>query len=204
VTDAPSAGPAESHGPVRLDLSGPNEINRWRPLFQWLLAIPHFLILWVLGVLASVCLFVAFFTVLFTKAIPDQLFGLIVMTYRYSWRVTSYALWMREEYPPFDFTATPEDNGMDPPTVVEIQYPSELMRFGPLFKWFLAIPHFVVIWFLGIGAIFVGIWAFFAVLFTGRYPAGARDYLVGLQRWMLRVQAYAAFLRDEYPPFSMN
>jgi hypothetical protein len=193
-----------STDPVRLEFTGPYEINRWRPLFHWLIAIPHFIVLWVLGVLASVCLFVAFFTVLFTKAIPDQLFGLVVMTYRYSWRVSSYVLWMREEYPPFDFTATAEDNGMDPPTVVEIQYPNELMRFGPLYKWFLAIPHFVVIWFLGIGAIFVGIWAFFAVLFTGRYPPGARDYLVGLQRWTLRVQAYAGFLRDEYPPFSLD
>ena len=204
MTDLSETDQSGPTSPVSLDFRGPREINRWRPLFHWLLVIPHLLVLWVLGVLASVCMFVALLTVLFTKSIPDQLFGLIVMIYRYSWRVTSYALWMREDYPPFDFTATPDDNGMDPHTVLEIQYPEELNRFGPLYKWFLALPHFVVIWFVAIGAVFVAIWAFFAVLFTGLYPAGARDYLVGLQRWTLRVQAYAGFLRDEYPPFSME
>jgi hypothetical protein len=204
MTDSSRGGSKEPRSPVRLNFVGGYEINRWRPLFQWLIAIPHFLVLWVLGVLASVCLFVSFFTVIFTKTIPEQLFGIIVMTYRYSWRVTSYVLWMREEYPPFDFTAPPADNRMDPATLLEIDHPGELMRWGPLYKWFLAIPHLVVVWLLGIGAIFVAIWAFFAVLFTGRYPPGARDYLVGLQRWTLRVQAYAGFLRDEYPPFSLE
>jgi hypothetical protein len=204
VTDISQVGEGTPRAPVHLAFVGPLEVNRWRPLFHWLIAIPHYLVLWVLGILAGVCLFVAFFTVLFTRAIPDPLFGLIVMTYRYSWRVTSYTLWMREEYPPFDFTATASDNGMDPPTQLDVQYPDELERWAPLYKWLLAIPHFVVLWFLGIGAIFVVIWAFFAVLFTGAYPQGARDYLVGLQRWMLRVQAYAGFLRDEYPPFSMD
>jgi len=201
VVQPGSEGP---HSPVRVDFVGTYEINRWRPLLQWLIAIPHFLILWVLGVVAGVCLFVAFFTVLFTKTIPEQLFGIIVMTYRYSWRVSTYALWMREEYPPFDFTTAPADNRMDPPTLLEVDDPGELMRWGPLYKWFLAIPHFVIIWFLGIGAFFAIVWAFFVVLFTGKYPAGVRNYVVGLQRWTMRVQAYAGFLRDEYPPFSFD
>jgi hypothetical protein len=204
MTDMSQGGSEESRSLVRLNFVGGYEINRWRPLFQWLIAIPHFIVLWALGVISSICLFVAFFTVLFTKTIPEQIFGLIVMTYRYSWRVTSYVMWMREEYPPFDFTATPADNRMDPATLLEIDHPDELMRWGPLYKWFLAIPHLVVVWLLGIGAIFVAIWAFFAVLFTGSYPPSARDYLVGLQRWTLRVQAYAGFLRDEYPPFSLE
>jgi hypothetical protein len=204
VTDISQTGEGTPRAPVHLDFVGPLEVNRWRPLFHWLIAIPHYFVLWLLGIVTGVCLFVAFFTVLFTKAIPEQLFGLVVMTYRYSWRVTSYTLWMREEYPPFDFTATATDNGMDAPTQLEVRYPQELQRWAPLYKWFLAIPHYVVIWFLAIGAIFVVFWAFFAVLFTGAYPQGARDYLVGLQRWTLRVQAYVGFLRDEYPPFSME
>lgn len=195
---------AESSYPVRLEFIGGHEVNRWRPLFHWLLAIPHFVVLWILGFVASVCLFVAFFTVLFTRAIPDSIFGVVVMIYRYSWRVTSYVLWMREDYPPFDFTSTANDNEMDPPTRLQIEYPAQLARFAPLYKWLLALPHFFVLWLLALGAIFIGIWAFFAVLFTGRYPAGARDYLVGVQRWTLRVQAYAGFLRDEYPPFSLD
>jgi hypothetical protein len=190
--------------PVRLDFSGPLEVSRWRPLINWIIAIPHFLVLWVLGVLAGVCLFVSFFTVLFTKQIPPQLFDIIVMTMRYSWRVASYALWMREDYPPFDFTPGTTDNRMDPHTVLEIDRPDELTRWGPLYKWLLAFPHYIALWFLAIGAFFALFWAFFVVLFTGSYPQGVRNYVVGVQRWTLRVQAYAGFLRDEYPAFSMD
>lgn len=70
-------------------------------------------------------------------------------------------------------------------------------------KRLLAIPHYFVLLFLYLGAFFVGVGAFFAVLFTGRYPEGMRSYLIGVNRWSLRVLAYAGFLRDEYSPFSL-
>jgi hypothetical protein len=190
--------------PVRLEFTGPYEVNRWRPLLHWILAFPHYLVVWVLAILAGVCLFISFFAILFTRTIPPQLFDLLVMVLRYTWRVQTYVLWMREDYPPFDFTAGGADNGLDPPTRLEIDRQEELARFGPIYKWFLAIPHFIVLWILGIGAFFAALAAFFAVLFTGRYPEGIRNYLIGFQRWTLRVQAYAGFLRDEYPPFSLD
>ncbi len=90
------------------------------------------------------------------------------------------------------------------PAQMEITYPPELNRWLPLVKWLLVIPHYIVLAFLGIGAFFVIVFAFFAVLFTGRFPRGAFDYLVGVQRWAYRVSAYHLFMTDAYPPFSLE
>jgi hypothetical protein len=141
--------------------------------------------------------------VLFTKKIPDSIFNLIVMTRRYTWRTATYALWMRESYPPFDFTMTAQDDGLDP-AWLSVDYPAELNRWAPLYKWFLAIPHYIVLLFLALGAVFVLIVSFFAVLFTGKWPEGLRGYIIGVQRWSIRVSSYAGLLRDEYPPFSLE
>src|SRR5215207_10200535 len=91
----------------------------------------------------------------------------------------------------------------DYPARLEVSYPEELNRWLPLVKWLLVIPHFLALFFVGIGAFFVGIFAFFAVLFTGRYPRGAFDYLVGTLRWAYRVVAYFHLMVDAYPPFSL-
>jgi Domain of unknown function (DUF4389) len=91
----------------------------------------------------------------------------------------------------------------DYPVRLEISYPAELNRFLPLIKWLLVIPHFIVLFFIAIGAIFVGIFAFFAVLFTARFPRGAFEYLAGTFRWAYRVVAYFHLMTDAYPPFSM-
>ena len=91
---------------------------------------------------------------------------------------------------------------------LEIDYPDveqDLNRWLPLVKWFLAIPHYIVLAFLAIGAVFAIIIAWFAILFTGRYPRGLFDYVVGVGRWGLRVQAYVSLLvTDRYPPFSLK
>lgn len=189
--------------PARLDLEGPLEIENWRPLVHWLLAIPHFFVAWALKIVRQVLQFIALFTVLFTKKIPRELFDSIVMTLRYGWRVDTYALWMRESYPRFDLTPGTEDPGNDPASL-SVDYPEELNRWLPLVKWLLAIPHYFVLMFLYLGAVFVALGAFFAVLFTGKYPEGMRTYLIGVNRWNLRVVAYAGLLRDEYPPFSLE
>jgi hypothetical protein len=89
------------------------------------------------------------------------------------------------------------------PASVEIAYPSELNRWLPLIKWLLVIPHLVALFFIGIGAFFVLVYGFFAVLFTGRWPRGAFDYLVGTLRWALRVIVYFHLMTDAYPPFSL-
>ena len=90
------------------------------------------------------------------------------------------------------------------PAGFEIAYPPELNRWLPLVKWFLAIPHYIALFFLGIAAFFVHVFAFFAVLFTGHYPRGAFDFVIGVLRWGFRVAAYVQLMTDAYPPFSLE
>jgi ABC-type uncharacterized transport system YnjBCD permease subunit len=190
--------------PTQVDFRGTLQIARWRPLVQWFLAIPHLVIAYGLTIVRAVLTVVAFFTVLFTRRIPRPLFDAIAMTFRYEWRATSYALFLREEYPPFDFEPAAADDGVDPHTVVTFIYPTQMSRWQPLVKWLLALPHYFVLLALGIGAIAVALAGFFAVLITGEYPQGLRDFLVAAYRYSVRVQAYVGLLTDEYPPFSLQ
>ena len=91
----------------------------------------------------------------------------------------------------------------DHPARFEVSYPSELNRWLPLIKWLLVIPHFVALFFVAIGAFFVVIYGFFAVLFSGQWPRGAFEYVVGTFRWTYRVAAYFHLMVDAYPPFSL-
>lgn len=190
--------------PTQLELHGPLQIARWRPLVQWLLAIPQLLVAYALSMLRGVLTLIAFFTVLFTRRIPRPLFDAIAMTFRYEWRAASYALFLREGYPPFDFQSTAADDGADPHTLVTFTYPEQMSRWQPLVKWLLAIPHYIVLFALSIAAILVVIGGFFAVLITGEYPRRLRDFLVSVYRYNVRVQAYAGLLTDQYPPFTLK
>ena len=131
--------------PARVEFHADRHIDRWRPLVQWLLAVPHLLIARALSTLRSVLTLISFFTVLFTEQIPRPLFDMIAMTYRYEWRAMSYALFLHEDYPPFDFQPAADDDGVEPHTSLSITYPERLGRWKPLYKWFLAIPHYVVL-----------------------------------------------------------
>ena len=102
--------------------------------------------------------------------------------------------------------AVPDPSGPPSPVYpagLEISYPSELNRWLPLIKWLLVIPHFIALFFVAIGAAFVALFGFFAVLFTGQWPRGAFDFLVGTFRWAYRVAAYFHLMVDAYPPFSL-
>ena len=127
------------------------------------------------------------------------------MILRYQWRATSYLAFMREPYPPFDFTATATaaDPGPDPARF-SVAYPERLSRLLIFVKWLLIIPHVFALFFVGIAAFFVAIASFFAVLFTGRWPEGMRTFLIGTFRWSTRVTAYAYLMTDVYPPFSLE
>jgi len=190
--------------PLQLEFHADRRITRWRPLVQWLLAIPHLMVAWALRFLRQALTVISFFTVLFAQRIPRPVFDAIVMTYRYEWRAMSYAFFMHEDYPPFDFDLTSDDDGAEPHTSLQLTYPEHLERWKPLYKWFLAIPQYVVVVALAIAAT-LGVFAgFFAVLVTGQYPEGIRDFLVNAYRYALRVEAYVGFLTDRYPPFSLN
>ncbi len=118
---------------------------------------------------------------------------------RFGTRVGAYMALLTDQYP-----STVEEQSVH----LEIDYPdveNDLNRWLPLVKWLAAIPHYIVLAFLGVGAVFAVIFAWFAILFTGQYPKGIFDYVVGVARWALRVQAYAFLMvTDEYPPFRLG
>jgi len=188
---------------LQLELNAPLEVANWRPLVHWLLVIPFAIVTGFLGIGLYFVSIVAFFTVVFTKRIPDGMFGFMAMVLRFTWRSSSYQFFMRESYPSWEFTSTAVDPG-DDPAILSIPDPGDMSRLLPFVKWLLVIPHFVVLVFLGIGVYFVMIFAFFVVLFTGHWPKGGRDYVIGFQRWAIRVYAYMLFMTDDYPPFSLD
>jgi len=185
--------------PLRFDIEYPEQLSRWLIFVKWLLAIPHFLILYALSAVANVITFIAFFAILFTGRYPRGLFDFVVNIYRWQENVFAYYGLFRDEYPPFSWEAGKY------PVTFEVDYPESLSRWLIFVKWLLAIPHIIVLFFLYIVALVVWVIVWFAILFTGRFPRGLFDFLVGVSRWGLRVNAYAFLLmRDDYPPFSLR
>jgi hypothetical protein len=137
--------------------------------------------------------------ILFTKTYPKWWFDFVKELTRFETRVGAYAGLMTDVYP-----SVVEEQAVH----LDIDYPDvekDLNRWMPIFKWFLAIPHYIVLAFLSIGAFFAMIFAWFAIMFTGTYPRGLFDYNVGVSRWWLRVAAYTTLLvTDQYPPFSLQ
>jgi hypothetical protein len=136
--------------------------------------------------------------ILFRQKYPRWWFDWNVNVLAFANRVGAYLFMLTDVYP-----ATDDDQVVH----LVVPYPdakNELNRWLPLVKWFLAIPHFIILFFLWIGLIVCAIIAWFAILFTGRYPRGLFDYIVGVGRWGNRVTAYALILTtDEYPPFRL-
>jgi len=147
-----------------------------------------------IGIGAAVALMI-----LFRQVYPRWWFDFQRELVRFEARVGAYTALLTDVYP-----STVDEQSVH----LEIDYPNaekDLNRWLPLVKWLAAIPHYIVVAFLGVGAVFAIIFAWFAILFTGKYPKGLFDYVVGVARWALRVQAYAFLLvTDEYPPFSLK
>ena len=196
--DDETAAAAAPGYPLRHDVEYPEELSRWLIFVKWLLAIPHFVILYFLGYAVSVVTLIAFFAILFTKRYPRGLFDFAVNVSRWNANVVAYLMLFRDEYPPFSWEPGEYE------VTYEVEYPEELNRWLPLVKWLLAIPHLIVTYFLFIGVLVASIIAWFAILFTKRYPRGLFDFMVGVNRWNYRVNAYIFLLRDEYPPFSLH
>jgi hypothetical protein len=207
-----------SRYPLRLTGVLAPRLSRALWLVKWLLAIPHFVVLvplWIAFVAVSM---VAFFAILITGRYPRALFDFNVGVLRWTWRVGlySYSALGTDKYPPFTLKDVPNY-----PARLEVDYPESLSRGLVLVKWWLlALPHYLVVaffigaawaaagsdWMLGSGGL-VGLLVLFAgvmLLFTGRYPKPLYDFVLGMDRWVFRVVAYAALMTDAYPPFRLD
>ena len=191
--------------PATFTFDPPERVANWRPLVQWLLAIPHFIVLSALNAVSEVISVISWFAIVFTGRMPEGLANFQAMYLRYSIRTGTYAAFMREEYPPFEFDMTPADPGTDRRVRVDVRPELEgRNRVTVGFRIILAIPLLLWAALLGIAAIVVLIVGFFAVLFTGRWPEGLRAFIVNVLRWSVRFNAYFLLLTDEYPPFSLD
>jgi hypothetical protein len=180
---------------LQYDVAYPERLSRLLIFVKWLLIIPHAIVLWLLNFIFSFTTFIAFFAILFTARYPRGMWDFGMMVMRWQARLTAYLYLQRDEYPPF--------GDADYPVEYQLDYPQRLSRWKIFVKWLLVIPHFFAVWVLAIAFGFVFVIAWFAILFTGRYPRSLFDFTTGFTRWVHRVSLYLLMFTDAYPPFTM-
>jgi hypothetical protein len=184
-------------------------LSRWLWLVKWLLIIPHAIVLCFLWIAAAFVTIIAFFSILFTGRYPRSLFDFVVGVLRWSWRVSfySYGALGTDKYPPFSLRS------QDYPADLKVEYAEDLSRWTVL-DFVFAIPHYLCLagltalsfkpaFFLGLRPALLLITAVL-LLFTGKYRQDIWKLVMGVNRWSLRVCAYALMLTHEYPPFSLS
>lgn len=211
--------PAKDAYPAQLDIKYPAKLDRLTTFFRIFWALPILIVFSILtgsgsesfmneannevstsgaGIVSGLTVATALMIV-FRQRYPKWWFDFALELNRFSTRVTAYLFLLTDKYP-----STVDKQSVE----LDVPYPDakkELNQWLPLVKWLLAIPHYLVLAVLAIGAAIATIIAWFAILFTGRYPKSLFDYVVGVGRWSLRVNAYAFLLTtDKYPPFSLK
>jgi len=195
--------------------------NRLTSAFRLLLAIPHLIIVggplavgfsWssasdsrmgsgagggLLGLVATAAAILSWFAILFTGRHPQGLWDLAAYFLRWRVRAVAYTALLRDEYPPFGDGPYAAVLEIAPPTK-----PRNRLTVG--FRFLLALPHLIALWLLGFAWALTSIWAWFSILFTGRYSAAIYGFAVGMLRWSTRVEAYLLLLDDDYPPFTLE
>lgn len=202
---------SNSDYPARLNVEYQERLGRWSTLFRIILIIPIAIIVTILigssgsgGVntgagIAGALFIVTLLMILFRQRYPRWWFDFVYALNRFTTRITAYLFAITDRYP-----STEDDQNVD----LELDYPDvkqNLNRWLPLVKWFLAIPHYIVLLFLYIALLFGVIFGWVATVIMGRYPRPLFDFVVGVLRWTLRVYAYAFLLiTDKYPPFRLS
>jgi Domain of unknown function (DUF4389) len=214
----------EQSYPVQVRARLDEPLSRWLWLVKWLLAVPHYIVLFFLWIAFAAVTVIAFFAIVVTGRYPRPLFGFNLGVLRWSWRVGyyTYSALGTDRYPPFSLAEEP-----DYPATLDLACPQRLSRGLVLVKWWLlAIPQYAVVAVFAGGAGYtatqglghawqadalsgglIGLLVCFAavtLLVTGRYPRGLYDLIIGMNRWVLRVTAYAALMTDAYPPFRLD
>ncbi len=220
----PTTAPPTPGYPATLEIDYQDRLSRVTTIFRLILVIPIAIVLGILtsggesvvmtvneagevvndvstgglGILGSLFL-VTLLLLLFRKKYPKWWFDFNLALHQFAARLSAYVLLITDRYP-----STDEQQNVH----LDVPYPNaqtELNRGLPLVKWFLAIPHYFILFFLSIAAFFVVVIGWFAIIFVGRFPRGMFNFVVGVMRWWWRVQAYAFVLAtDKYPPFSLN
>jgi hypothetical protein len=210
MTDS-SGMPAPPGYPVTFDVDRQlSDRNRLTTGFRIILAVPHLVLVggpglglgWesssggVVGAAATVMAVFAWFAIVFAGRHPRGFWDFGAFYLRWRARAVPYLMLLRDDYPPFEDAAYPTTFAVDRPT-------GERNRLSVGLRLIYAIPHIIVLIFLNIALLFTSIFAWFAILFTGRYPGGLYEFAVGVLRWDLRVETYLLLMRDEYPPFRL-
>jgi hypothetical protein len=208
--------------PVRVDARLDPHLSRWLWLVKWVLIIPHYVVLFFLWIAFALVSVVAFFAILFTGRYPRSIFEFNVGVLRWTWRANYYAYSAlgTDRYPPFTLAEVP-----DYPAQLHVPYPEHLSRGLVLVKWWLlALPHYLIVGFFVGGSAWlatrsdsqnngwtagglIGLLVIIAAIIlavTGRYPRGLYDFILGMNRWVLRVAAYSSLMTDAYPPFRLD
>jgi hypothetical protein len=175
------------------------EYSRFMPLIKWLIVIPHYVVLFFLGIGAAFVAFIAFFATLFTARYPEGMWNYMYGVQRWAMRVIAYTMLITDKYPPFTLQETPEDT-----IQLKAEYPERVSRWRPFFAWLIVIPYMIVASLIFMVAQICSFFAFFTILFTKRIPEGLFNVIRNGFTWYMRANFYSYWMSVEYPPFEWD
>ena len=192
-----------SQRPSYLVVDSPYELPRWRPLVNWVLYIPHVIILYALQILARAVFLIYWLVLIFTGRLNSGLYSMMAMYERYNARASGFLVGWSQTYAPFEFTTDPSDNNSYPAVRLNLPAVPESVPRSAALNVLKAIPHYILLMIYFVGAAVVAIISWFAVLFTGVWPQGMRAFLVRVSNYQYRIWAYVTMVDNDYPKFGL-